>query len=155
VGQPAALLGLQLLLVAGMLTLGVAAGPHPDPTAAIAVGAGMLGVAAMAVQNALVQLALPGAPSTAVMTSNLTRFVLDIVGVLLGREGTAVAQARRRAARTWPAIVGFVVGAPPGGAGVAAAGLASLALPVGLALLALALSLGPAPDRRPPTGTPT
>jgi hypothetical protein len=38
----------------------VAAGPYPDPTAAIAVGAGMLGVAAMAVQNVLVQLALPG-----------------------------------------------------------------------------------------------
>jgi uncharacterized membrane protein YoaK (UPF0700 family) len=102
-----------------------AAGPHPDPTAAIAVGAGMLGVAAMAVQNALVQLALPGAPSTAVMTSNLTRFVLDIVGVLLGREGTAVAQARRRAARTWPAIVGFVVGAPRGAAGVWAPGRAT------------------------------
>jgi hypothetical protein len=67
------------------------------------------------------------------MTSNLTRFVLDIVGVLLGREGTAVAQARRRAARTWPAIVGFVVGAALGAAWFAAAGLASLALPVGLA----------------------
>ena len=149
------LLGLQLLLLAAMLTLGVTVGPHPDPDAAIVIGAGMLGVAAMAVQNALVQLALPGAPPTAVMTSNLTRAVLDVGEVLVGREQAAVATARRRAARTWPVIVGFVGGAAVGAAWFAAAGLASLALPVGLALLALVLSLGPAPHRRRPTGTPT
>ncbi len=39
--------------------------------------AGMLGVSAMAVQNALVQLSLKGAPATAMMTTNITRFVLD------------------------------------------------------------------------------
>jgi hypothetical protein len=41
--------------------------------------------------------ALPGAPPTAVMTSNLTRFVLDVGEVLLGREGAAVAKASQRA----------------------------------------------------------
>jgi uncharacterized membrane protein YoaK (UPF0700 family) len=148
------LLGLQLLLLAVMLALGVAAGPDPDPNAAAAVGAGMLGVAAMAVQNALVQLSLQGAPPTAVMTSNLTRFVVDAGGVLLVREGKAMAEARRRASRTWPAIVGFAAGAAVGAACYAATGLASLALPVGLALLALALTLGPAPDRRQPAGKP-
>jgi uncharacterized membrane protein YoaK (UPF0700 family) len=35
---------LQLLLLAGFLALGVAAGPHANPSAATAVGAGMLGV---------------------------------------------------------------------------------------------------------------
>jgi uncharacterized membrane protein YoaK (UPF0700 family) len=137
-----------------MLAVGVAAGRHPDPSATGAVGAGMLGVAAMAVQNALVQLSLSGAPPTAVMTSNLTRVVLDVGEVLVGREEAAVAQARRRAGRTWPAIVGFVAGAAVGAVCFAAAGLASLALPAGLALLALALSLGPAPDRRQPAGKP-
>ena len=53
---------LQLLLLAGFLALGVAAGPHPNPNAATAVGAGMLGVGAMSVQNALVQLSLAGRP---------------------------------------------------------------------------------------------
>jgi uncharacterized membrane protein YoaK (UPF0700 family) len=148
------LLGLQLLLLAAMLALGVAAGPDPDPNAAGAVWAGMLGVAAMAVQNALVQLSLRGAPPTAVMTSNLTRFVMDVGEIMLGHDRTAVAEARRRAARTWPAIVGFTAGAAIGAACFAAIGLGSLVLPVGLALLAQVLSLGPARGRRRPAGTP-
>jgi uncharacterized membrane protein YoaK (UPF0700 family) len=113
----------------------------------------MLGVAAMAVQNALVQLSLRGAPPTAVMTSNLTRFVMDVGEVLLGHD-RAAAKARGRAARTWPAIVGFTAGAAGGAACYAAVGMVSLALPTGLALLALALSLGHAPDRRQPAGKP-
>jgi hypothetical protein len=56
----------QFLLLAGFLVLCVAAGLRIDPNAAIAILAGMLGVSAMAVQNALVQISLKGAPSTAV-----------------------------------------------------------------------------------------
>ncbi len=140
------LLLLQFLLLAGFLALGVAAGPRVDPDAAIAILAGMLGVAAMAVQNALVQLSLQGAPSTAVMTTNVTRFALDVGEVLLRRDPAGAAGARRRAARTWPAIVGFTAGAAIGAACFAAGGLWSLALPAGLALLALAISLASRPD---------
>ena len=32
----------------------------------------------MALQSALVQLALKGAPATAVMTTNITRFIMDL-----------------------------------------------------------------------------
>ncbi|MDB5410192.1 MAG: permease [Rhodospirillales bacterium] len=135
------LLLLQLLLLAGFLVLGVSAGPRIDPNAPIAVLAGMLGVSAMAVQNALVQISLKGAPSTAVMTTNITRFMMDVGGVVLGREQAEVAQARSRAMRTWPAIVGFAVGCGLGAACEAAIGLASLALPTGLALLAVAMGL--------------
>jgi uncharacterized membrane protein YoaK (UPF0700 family) len=148
------LLLLQLLLLAGFLALGVAAGPHIDADAATAILAGMLGVAAMAVQNALVQLSLRGAPVTAVMTTNVTRFAMDLGEVLLRREPAKAAEARRRAAHTLPAIVGFTAGAALGAACFAAAGLVSLALPVGLALLALALSLGPLPDGRQRAGKP-
>jgi uncharacterized membrane protein YoaK (UPF0700 family) len=69
------LLLLQFLLLAGFLVLCVPAGLRIDPNATNAILAGMLGVSAMAVQNALVQISLKGAPSTAVMTSNVTRFV--------------------------------------------------------------------------------
>jgi uncharacterized membrane protein YoaK (UPF0700 family) len=132
---------LQFLLLAGVLALCVAAGPRLDPNAAHAIVAVMLGVAAMAVQNALVQVSLQGAPSTAVMTSNVTRFTMDVGAMLLGRDPAEVAQARRRAQHTWPAIVGFTVGCGLGAAGEAAVGLWSLALPAGLALLALALGV--------------
>ncbi|HEX9461205.1 MAG TPA: YoaK family protein [Alphaproteobacteria bacterium] len=135
------LLLLQLLLLAGFLVLGISAGPSVDPDATNAILAGMLGVSAMAVQNALAQISLKGAPSTAVMTTNITRFMMDVGGVLLGREPAGVAQARRRAMRTWPAIVGFAVGCGLGAAGEAAIGLKSLVLPTGLALLAFAMGL--------------
>ena len=135
------LLLLQLLLLAGFLVLCVSAGPQIDPNAADAVLAGMLGVSAMAVQNALVQVSLVGAPSTAVMTTNITRFMMDIGVVVPGREPAKIAKARSRAMRTWPAIVGFAAGCGLGAACEAAIGLRSLALPTGLALLALAMGL--------------
>jgi uncharacterized membrane protein YoaK (UPF0700 family) len=134
------LLLLQLLLLAGFFVLCVAAGPRLDPNAATAILAGMLGVSAMAVQNALVQVSLKGAPSTAVMTTNITRFTMDLGEVLLGRDPDDVAKARRRASHTWPAIIGFAVGCCLGAACEAALGLWALAFPSGLALLAFAMA---------------
>jgi uncharacterized membrane protein YoaK (UPF0700 family) len=135
------LLLLQFLLLAGFHVLCASAGPNMDPGATKAILAGMLGVAAMAVQNALVQISLKGTPSTAVMTTNVTHFMMDVGEVLLGREPVEVAKARGRAKRTWPVIVGFAVGCALGAACEAAIGLRSLALPTGLALLALAMEL--------------
>jgi uncharacterized membrane protein YoaK (UPF0700 family) len=101
----------------------------------------MLGVLAMAVQNALVQISLSDAPSTAVMTTNLTRFMMDLGEVVLGRDAAAVATARTRARRTLPAIVGFTVGVALGTAGETAFGLSALMVPTALALIAFALTL--------------
>ena len=135
------LLVLQLLLLAGFFALCASAGGTVDPRATKAVFAGMLGVSAMAVQNALVQISLKGMPSTAVMTTNITRFMMDIGEVMFGRKLSDVGKARDRAMLTWPAIVGFAVGCALGAAGEAAIGLTSLALPVGLAVLAVAMGI--------------
>src|SRR5271156_2571726 len=144
------LLLLQLLLLAGFYVVCAAAGSRIDPNAATAILGGMLGVAAMAVQNALVQGSLRGAPATAAMTANITRFTMDLSDVLLGRNPDDVAEARRRASNTWPAIAGFALGCALGAACEAAFGMRSLALPVGFALLALMMSFfslgGPAKD---------
>jgi uncharacterized membrane protein YoaK (UPF0700 family) len=134
------LLLLQFLLLAGFFILCASAGPRINPDAAMAILAGMLGVSAMAVQNALVQISLKGAPSTAVMTTNITRFMMDVGDVMFGRRPADVAKARDRAMRTWPTIVGFAVGCGLGATCEAAIGLKSLALPAGLALLAVAMS---------------
>jgi uncharacterized membrane protein YoaK (UPF0700 family) len=144
------LLLLQLLLLAGFLVIGVAAGPVIHADAPIAIVAGMLGVSAMAVQNALVQISLKGVPSTAVQTTNITHLVMDIGEVWLGEGVPAdVARARDRVKRTWPVIVGFVAGSGLGAVCEAAIGPRALALPTGLALVALALTLvvHPAPSR--------
>jgi len=95
----------------------------------------------MAVQNALVQISLTNTPTTAVMTTNVTHFMLDLGGVLVGSDPAEVAKARRRVMHTLPVIVGFTIGGGLGAAYQAAAGLWSLALPTGLALLALAMGV--------------
>jgi len=127
----------QFLLLCGFLALCVKAGPRIDPDTAHAIIAGMFGVSAMAVQNALVQVSLEGSPPTAVVTTNLTRLTMDLGELLVGHDPIATARARERAKQTWPAIAGFVLGCGLGAACVAAAGLWSLALPTGLALIAL------------------
>ena len=133
------LLLVQLLLLVGFLVLCASAGARLEPDATRAILAGMFGVSAMAVQNALGQISLKGVPSTAVMTTNITRFMMDIGEVMVGRNLSDVAKARDRARLTWPAIVGFAIGCGLGAACETAIGLMSLALPVGLAVLAVAL----------------
>ena len=133
------LLWLQLLLLIVFLVCCVAAGPRPDAESGIAVVGGMSGVAAMAVQTALVQISLKKTPSTAVMTTNVAHFMLALGEVLAG-EQAVVASARRRLAQLFPVLIGFIVGCGLGAAGQAAYGSWSLGLPAGLALLALGMS---------------
>jgi uncharacterized membrane protein YoaK (UPF0700 family) len=135
------LLLLQFLLLAAFLVVGDAVGPRIDANARMTVAAGMLGVSAMAVQHALVQMSLRGAPTTAVMTSNVTRFAVDIGKMLLRGDPERAAEARARAARTLPVIVGFAVGCGLGAACEATLGLRSLALPASLALFALSWAI--------------
>jgi uncharacterized membrane protein YoaK (UPF0700 family) len=134
------LLLLQFLLLAGFLAIWIEVGSPADPNAAVMIVAAMLGVSAMAVQNALVQISLKDAPSTAVMTTNLTRFVLDLGEVVLGRDPGGRAKAAARARRTGVAIAGFVAGSGLGAWFQAHVGLWSLVIPSGLALAALAIT---------------
>jgi len=142
----APLLLLQFLLLGGLFALcGTSA--HPlNPNAGSTLVAGQLGVAAMAVQGVLVQLSLKGAPPTAVMTTNVTHFIMDAGELLLGGALPDIAKARSRAKHTWPVIIGFTAGAGLGAACFAAGGPRSLGLPAGLALLALVMGLGVKPE---------
>ena len=134
------LLVLQFLLLLAFFSVCVGAGRVIDPNTARMIFAGMLGVYAMAVQNALVRVSLRGAPSTAVMTTNITLFTMDIVKILLQGDASGVAAARDRAGNTWPAIIGFLLGCALGAACETALGLRSLMLPATLALFAIALA---------------
>ena len=59
--------------------------------------------------------------------------------MLFGRDCGSAGTARTRAAHTWPAIAGFAGGAAAGAALYAAVGIESLALPLGMALVAVGL----------------
>src|SRR6266436_5888459 len=106
---------LQAALLAACLGVGVGFGPFADPDRPMAVFVGMLGVAAMATQNALVKLALPGAPSTAVMTTNTTQLSVDLVTLARGLgEHDDLFRVRHRASVTGSCVVAFVAGCAAG-----------------------------------------
>jgi uncharacterized membrane protein YoaK (UPF0700 family) len=105
----------------------------------------MFGVAAMAAQNALVRISLKNSPSTAAMTTNVTQFTLDLGEMLAGGDAAKIAEARNRAMHSLPVIVGFTIGCGLGAAFEATAGLWSLVLPAGLALLAILMGLVSSP----------
>jgi uncharacterized membrane protein YoaK (UPF0700 family) len=135
-----ALLLLQTALLAGCLGLGIRFGPFAEADSSMPVLVGMLAVAAMATQNALVKLALPGAPSTAVMTTNITQLTVDLATLLRGTgQPEEWARARRRASATIPCIIGFIVGCAAGAVLEVHVGLWALTLPVILAALAVPL----------------
>ena len=65
------LLAIQLALLACVLLVSVMLDPARDPRGWASGVAAMIAVSAMGCQFALLRIALPGAPSTAVMTGNL------------------------------------------------------------------------------------
>ena len=134
------LLILHAALLTGCLGLAVGFGPFANADRPMAVLVGMLAVAAMATQNALVRLALPGAPSTAVMTTNITQLTVDLATLARGLgNSNEFAKTRHRASVIFPCVVGFVAGCAAGAVLEVHFGLWALALPVALAVIAIRL----------------
>ena len=50
------------------------------------------------------------------MTTNVTRFAMDVGEMLIGRDPAEAARSRLRAKQIWPAIVGFTIGCGLGAA---------------------------------------
>ena len=140
------LLILHVALLGVCLGLAVECGPFANADRPMAVLVGMLAVAAMATQNALVRLAFRGAPSTAVMTTNITQLTIDLATLARGvGPPEDLARARHRAGVTFPCVVGFVAGCAGGAVLEVYFGLWALALPVVLAIIAV--PLGKAQER--------
>lgn len=134
------LLVLQLVLLAAFLGFGVGFGPFPNTDSPMAVFVSMLGVAAMATQNAVVRLALHGSPSTAVMTTNTAQFAVDVATLIRNRDQRVdLSQVRRRAELTFASVLGFVIGLVFGAILELHFGLWSLTFPVLLSALAIPL----------------
>jgi uncharacterized membrane protein YoaK (UPF0700 family) len=130
----------EALAVVGFMLVGHVAGPVAEdatmgPVALVAV---MLGALAMGVQNAEGRLALRELGSTAVMTTNITNLVLDVVNALRfsGAERTRFA---RRARRQFMPIAAFSVGAIVAAFAYQAAGFWGLLPPIAALLVLAAL----------------
>jgi uncharacterized membrane protein YoaK (UPF0700 family) len=132
------LLLVQFLLLAGVLIFSVVTNPSADPHGLMAGITVMIAVSAMACQYALLRLAMPGAPSTAVMTGNLTNTVLSLLDTLSPNQ-PLMEGAGERLKSSLHLLGGFLVGCV-----VAAAAVSLLAdwawlFPVALAGVAVAL----------------
>jgi uncharacterized membrane protein YoaK (UPF0700 family) len=119
---------LQAVLLSAFCATGLLWTPLGSPDGARAIGVGMLGVAAMGIQNAIARLSLSHLPATTVMTVNVTQAVLDGVDIL--RRAPEIGPARIRLGRMGPAILAFAVGALAGAFGIAFVSFWCLLLPI-------------------------
>jgi hypothetical protein len=102
--------------------------PIVDAGAPWVIATGVLGAAAMGVQNAAGRLVFSDLAPTTVMTGNVTQLVLDVVELL--RAGATDAGSRQRVRKLFWPIVAFACGALCGAFVYAQASLWALALPL-------------------------
>jgi uncharacterized membrane protein YoaK (UPF0700 family) len=93
-----------IILLSGLFFLCITAGPLVDSNTGKALLAGILSVSAMAVQNALAQISVRGTPSTAVMTPNIARIVMDLGANLFDRNPDHAAAAAMHITPQSPAL---------------------------------------------------
>jgi len=131
------LLVVHFLLLCCVLIFSVTLDPAASPRGWMDGIAAMIAVSAMACQFSLLRLAVPGAPSTAVMTGNLTNAVLSLLDTLWHRE-PLIEGAHERLKKTVRLLVGFFAGCVVGAAAVLLLGNWAWSLPVALAGAAVA-----------------
>ena len=111
------LLALEAAALIAFAIVGASLSPLGSPDSAKAIGVGMLGVAAMGIQNGIGRLLIGHLAATTVMTVNVTQAVIDLTdrlcGVKLGE------QVSTRLRRTLSAVLAFAAGALVGAFGVA------------------------------------
>jgi uncharacterized membrane protein YoaK (UPF0700 family) len=125
----------QIVFLTLFLLAGVAASPFASADAPLAIAAGMLGVAAMAIQNAASRTVFASLSPTTVMTGNVTQIVIDLVDLVGNR--AAAEGTRARLGKMGAAVAAFAVGALGAGLGYVAAGFWCLAVPILAVLVVL------------------
>ena len=133
------LLFIQFLLIACLLVFSVVTKPLADPHGLMATVGAMIAVTAMGCQFALLRLALPAAPSTAVMTGNLTNAVLALLDSTSQMQPLIESNAKRLRV-SLHLLIGFFAGCVVAAAAVMYLGDWAWSLPAALAAVAIALS---------------
>lgn len=136
------LLAIEAAVLVAFAAAGAALSPLGPPDGAAAIGVGMLGVAAMGIQNGIGRLAIGHLAATTVMTVNVTQAVIDVTDRLCGTGRDAQTGARLR--RTLPAVLAFAAGALIGAFAVAAMAFWCMLVPA-IVLLGLLIACGRTP----------
>jgi uncharacterized membrane protein YoaK (UPF0700 family) len=130
------LLWVQFSLLVGVLIFSLITKPSLRPHGLMAGIAAMMAVSAMGCQFAMLRLALPVAPSTAVMTGNLTNAVLSAVDTF-SRKRPLITDDALRLPDSLHLLIGFFGGCVVAAAAVSFLGDWAWLLPVALACAAV------------------
>ena len=141
----ASLLAMQFALLAACMLCGWRAQPIVDASAPWVLATGMLGAAAMGVQNAAAKLAFSDLAPTTVMTGNVTQIVIDLVDLVRGSDDAGL---RQRVAKFVCPALAFAIGAICGALLYQNASMWALALPLAI-LVGLMLTLPAATEAGP------
>ena len=134
------LLLIQFLLITGLLVFSVFSKPSTDPHGPMATIAAMIAVTAMGCQFALLRLTVPVAPSTTVMTGNVTNAVLALLDSRSNQP--LIEGGTRRLTGALHLLIGFFVGCVVAAAAVLYLGDWAWLLPAALAAAAVTLRRG-------------
>jgi uncharacterized membrane protein YoaK (UPF0700 family) len=126
------LLLVQFVLLASVMIVGVTFHVAASPNGPMTSVAAILATSAMACQFALLRFAVPGAPSAAVMTGNLTYTVLTALDTL-SSDRPLMERNNDRLRQTASLLVGFFCGCVAGALAVTFVGDWSWSLPAALA----------------------
>jgi uncharacterized membrane protein YoaK (UPF0700 family) len=120
----------QAVFLALFLAVGIAASPLIDGDAPLAILAGMMGVSAMAIQNAASRTVFQGHGPTTVMTGNVTQSVIDAVDLLFRATPEKSAATKSRFHKMWPPVIAFAAGAVAGALAYVGLGFLCLLAPI-------------------------
>jgi len=140
-------LGLQAALLTAFALLTVKISPGAAADRSDVMLAGLVGVAAMAVQNVAARVVFGHLAPSTMMTGNVTQMAVDLVD-LVAANGRPDEALRARLIKTWPPVAAFALGAAGGGTGVLFAGAWSLLFAVA-AVASLATLHAMSARRRP------
>ncbi|MGH7742556.1 MAG: YoaK family protein [Candidatus Eiseniibacteriota bacterium] len=129
----------QFLLLAAVLVFSVRHDADSTAHEWVTTVAAMIAVSAMACQFTLLRFTVPGTPSTAVMTGNLTESVLSLMDTWWRREPRREG-AEERLRKSVVVLAGFFAGCLAGAGAVSWLGNWAWSLPVALAGIALAIA---------------
>jgi uncharacterized membrane protein YoaK (UPF0700 family) len=109
------ILAAQAVFLGLFVLAGIGAAPVSDGDAPLAILASLLGVTAMAIQNAASRTIFAALSPTTVMTGNVTQIVIDLVDMAVRKARENQAPARLR--KMLPAAIAFAIGAVAGAVG--------------------------------------
>lgn len=121
------------LLLALFMACAVWLGPFTDGDSMVALVTGMVGVAAMAIQNALSRQHLKAAPPTTLMTGNVTQLAIDLFSLIGLRDRAEREVILARMGPIGRNLLGFTVGCIGSALLYLAVGLWCLVIPVAVA----------------------